>query len=221
MHYDLLEDLIYPNSKVLVMKNFSCIIFDLGGVLVNWHNSWLIDELCQRFRLSKKNLTEEFENNIVSLSTGKINEIEFWHLIGRKIDSYHLENLKDSLYDDIFRRLISINDSVYLLTKKLKEKGMTLGILSNTEQVTFSIVNEIMPLNHFEYKFLSYKIGYAKPDKRIYQHVVENLPFNKEKLLFIDDLYSNVESAKTLGIDSFQFLSVENLIQQLRNKNIL
>ncbi|HEU04397.1 MAG TPA: hypothetical protein ENH95_04695, partial [Nitrosopumilus sp.] len=103
----------------------------------------------------------------------------------------------------------------------LKEKGMALGILSNTEQVTFSIVNEIMPLNHFEYKFLSYKIGYAKPDKRIYQHVVENLPFNKEKLLFIDDIYSNVESAKTVGIDSFQFLSVENLIQQLRNKNIL
>ena len=39
----------------------SCILFDLGGVLLNWDDSWAIDELSKRFRISKDKFREKFK----------------------------------------------------------------------------------------------------------------------------------------------------------------
>ena len=203
------------------MTKISCMLFDLGGVLVNWHNSWLIEEISNRFDLPKNQLFKEFEKNLHDLSSGNISENVFWHQIGDEINSSQLRCLEISLFDEIFRKFAKINNEVYSLTKKLKLQGMSLGILSNTEPVTYSIVEELTSLDHFDFKFLSYTIRHLKPDRKIFEYVLNNVPFKSEELLFIDDSKSNVDSAKQIGIDSIQFSSIQNLIEELQTRKIL
>ncbi len=203
------------------MEKISCVLFDLGGVIVYWHNKWLIKEVCIRFELNLKETTKVFQETIPSLSSGKIQELQFWKEIGKKINSKSLVNLDESLYDSIFRKYARINEPVVQLSHQLKHKGYSLGLLSNTEVITYSIVEEMTSMNHFDYKFLSYKIGYTKPDKRIFHHVLANLPFKKTELLFIDDTLSNVEAALSEGINSIQFSSLGQLIEDLKSLKIL
>ena len=79
----------------------------------------------------------------------------------------------------------------------------------------------MMPTEHFDYKFLSYKIGLVKPDKRLFEYVLEKLPYSKENLLYIDDCILNVHIAESLGIESIHYSSNEKFMSQLQTKNIL
>lgn len=202
------------------MAKVSCVLFDIGGVIIDWHNSWLIDEVSNTFGISRNDLTREFTNNLPELSSGKINEKEFWNNIAGQIGCSKLAN-QHSLFGKIFRKYATVNESMITVSRKLKENGMRLGILSNTESVTYSIIEELTSLDHFEFKFLSYEIGYTKPDSRIYQYVIDNIPFDKEELFFIDDLMSNVKSAQRSGIKAIQFSNYKKLFDELRKEEIL
>ena len=203
------------------MANISCVLFDLGGVIVNWHNSWLIQDVSDEFQLQEEKLSKEFYKNLPEISTGRINEKEFWHAIGKELESKKLMNLNESLLDEIFRKRCSLNNSMISLSKELSQKDITVGILSNTEPASYSVMENLTSLDHFEYKFLSYNIGHLKPEPEIYHHVIDNIPFPKEELFFIDDLKSNIESARSEGIDSVQYSNYDELLKECQIRNIM
>jgi len=203
-----------------LLSKISCILFDLGGVIIDWQDSWLVDELIKRYNLSRELFEQEFRKNLKILSTGKMTEGKLWSRVGNSLESSELEK-QDSLLGPIFRKLVSVNDSVVKLSRVIKETGLSIGILSNTDPITFPIVEELTSLNHFDFKFLSYEIGHVKPSPMIYQHVIENVPFKKEELIFIDDTESNVKSANDFGIKTIQFVSYEKLRDDLRMMKIL
>jgi HAD superfamily hydrolase (TIGR01509 family) len=203
------------------MANISCVLFDLGGVIVNWHNSWLIQDVSDEFQLQKEKLSKEYYKNLPKIATGKINEKELWNIIGKELESKKLMNLNESLLDKIFQKHCSLNNSMINLSKELSQKGITVGILSNTEPASYSAIEKLTSLDHFEYKFLSYNIGYLKPNQEIYRHVIDNVPFLKEELFFIDDLKTNVESARVEGIDSVQYTDYNELLKECQIRNII
>jgi HAD superfamily hydrolase (TIGR01509 family) len=198
----------------------SCVLFDLCGVVVNWHNSWRINEISKTFNISKDLFEQEFERNVIFLSSGKMTEEQFWNNMGNHLNSVELSK-QDSLLEPIFRKFVSVNDSVIKLTRKLKENGISIGILSNTEVITFLVVEELISLDHFDFKSLSYKIGHVKPNHMIYQHVIENTPFQKEELFFIDDLKSNIDSAHSSGIDAVQYTDFNELLKECHLRELL
>ena len=203
------------------MANISCVLFDLGGVIVNWHNSWLIQDVSDEFQLQKEKLSKEYYKNLPKIATGKINEKELWNIIGKELKSKKLMNLNESLLDRIFQKHCSLNNSMINLSKELSQKGITVGILSNTEPASYSAIEKLTSLDHFEYKFLSYNIGYLKPNQEIYRHVIDNVPFLKEELFFIDNLKTNVESARVEGIDSVQYTDYNELLKECQIRNII
>jgi len=204
-----------------MMENISCVLFDLGGVIVNWHNSWLIQDVSDEFQLQKEKLSKEFYKNLPEISTGRINEKEFWYTIGKELESKKLMSLNESLLDKIFRKYCSLNNSMINLSKELFQKGITVGILSNTEPASYSVIENLTSLDHFEYKFLSYNIGHLKPEPEIYRHVINNISCPKEELLFIDDLKSNIESARSEGIDAVQYSDYDKLLNECQIRKII
>jgi putative hydrolase of the HAD superfamily len=142
-------------------------------------------------------------------------------MIGKELESKKLMNLNESLLDRIFQKHCSLNNSMINLSKKLSQKGITVGILSNTEPASYSAIEKLTSLDHFEYKFLSYNIGHLKPNPEIYHHVIDNVQFPKEELFFIDDIKSNVESARSEGIDSVQYTSHNELLKECQIRNII
>jgi putative hydrolase of the HAD superfamily len=52
----------------------------------------------------------------------------------------------------------------------------------------------------FDRVFLSYEMGLKKPDKRIYEKVVEEIGAKPEQCLFFDDLEENLNAAKEVGL---------------------
>jgi len=197
------------------------ILFDIGGVIVKWKDRWLYNDVAKKFGLSELLLADEGKKELPNLRLGKISEHEMWQRIGKKINSKELSDIKGSLIHDIFKARISVDDSIFVTIKQLQKKNIQIGILSNTTLVTHSIVEELIDMSYFDYQFLSYRIGWEKPDVKIFECVTDQIPYSKEEILFVDDKLSNVSAAKEFGMKAIHFTDTPQFIADLNSLEIL
>ena len=57
------------------------VFFDLGGVLLNWQDSWLYEEVSRETKISINKIKQDFESYVSLLFTGNISEKKFWQKI--------------------------------------------------------------------------------------------------------------------------------------------
>jgi putative hydrolase of the HAD superfamily len=58
----------------------------------------------------------------------------------------------------------------------------------------------------FDVLVISGTVGYRKPDKRIYEILLEKIKSPAENCLFIDDKLENLRAASELGIQTIKFV---------------
>lgn len=203
------------------MSEIKCVLFDIGGVLVDWHMSWIISEISKRFKINEYLIENTFSKHLHELDSGKIEEKTFWYKIASDVDSVSLKENTESLWNTYFRKNARINREVINLANKIRENSYTMGIISNIEKITHKVVDDWNVLDNFEYKFMSYQIGVSKPDPRIYRYVIEKLSFEPNQIIFIDDKKSNIDAAKRSGINAIQFTDFPQLKNSLSSFGLL
>ena len=57
------------------------ILFDLGGVLINWKDEWPYREISKQLQTPFEKIESKFNTHLCSLFESKINEKEFWNLV--------------------------------------------------------------------------------------------------------------------------------------------
>ena len=107
------------------------------------------------------------------------------------------------------------------LLEDLRRRHRLLA-LSNTNVIHFAMVKEAYPLlRHFDGYVLSYEVKAAKPEAKIYREAIARAQCDPGECFFVDDLAVNVEAARAHGIDAVQFLSAEQLEQDLRARGVV
>ena len=97
-----------------------------------------------------------------------------------------------------------------------------LLILSNTNPIHFSMLKARYPVfRHFDDFVLSYQVGALKPEPEIYQEAIQRAGCRPDECFFTDDIAVNVEAARNHGMDAVQFLSAEQLEQELKARGLL
>jgi putative hydrolase of the HAD superfamily len=90
-------------------------------------------------------------------------------------------------------------------------------LLSNTRQEWFEFLDAKFGITRrVKQAYLSYEIGYAKPDARCYNAVVSAIGCPPSDLVFIDDRVGNVVAARELGITSILFKNAQTVESKLR-----
>ena len=80
-----------------------------------------------------------------------------------------------------------------------------VGCLSNTNSLQWRGMISHWPLSQcFEHRFLSFELRAVKPDREIYERVIERLPVPPANVLFLDDNPLNVEGALAAGLRAEQ-----------------
>lgn len=195
------------------------IIFDLGGVLIDWNPRYLFKKMFD----SEEEMNYFFEN----IATFDWNEMQDG---GRSIKD--ATNLLIAQYPDyeIFIRAYygrweemlggAIQGTVDIL-RALKQNNYKLFALTNWSAETYPIAIERFDfLQWFDDVLVSGKEKIKKPDPKIYQLTLERFKINPQQAVFIDDNLRNVKAAEKEGIASIHFQSVEQLRAILTEKNI-
>jgi 2-haloacid dehalogenase len=195
------------------------IIFDLGGVLLDWNPHRLyapffnsnaeIDQFLHEINFAEWNLQQDagrpFAEGVAVLSA------QFPHYTDL-IRAYH-ERWEDSVPGAI--------DGTLDILHRLKRDGVPLYALTNFSAETFPLIRRRFDfLQLFEYILVSAEVGLVKPDPAIYRLMLEKVGRPASECLFIDDSLKNVEAARQLGFDTIHFQSPEQLEMELQSRNI-
>ncbi|MGL5227089.1 MAG: HAD family hydrolase [Bacteroidales bacterium] len=180
------------------------IVFDLGGVLINLNKQRCIDAYKALGYEHAENLLGNYrqEGLFLLLEEGKISPEEFRNEIRKEIK----QEVTDKQLDHaLMQFLLDLPAYKLELLRRLK-KDYNVYMLSNTNKIMFDhIVPHYFGQNgtnindYFDGLFLSFEMGVAKPDKKIFEMMIEQGQLIPEETLFIDDSSLNTDAASDLG----------------------
>jgi 2-haloacid dehalogenase len=195
------------------MNSINTIIFDFGGVLIDWNPRYMY-----RDEFEESSEMELFLNNVCT---------EDWNLQqdkGRSLadGTRILQNefpehvAKIQLYYDQWEKMIKgcIPQNVTVL-RELKEKYKLYG-LTNWSAETFPIVfKRYSFFKLFDGIVISGEEKLIKPDKKIFELMLERYQLEAGNSLFIDDNLNNIQAAKELGFATIHVLEKTDLKTEL------
>lgn len=196
------------------------IIYDLGGVLVDWSPMYVYKNYFE----TEEKLKYFFEH----ICTSDWNETqdagrsiaEGTQLLLEKFPGWEQPILDFyGRWEEMLRG--SIDESVEIL-QQLKQTGKyKLYALSNWSAETFPVALRRFEFLHwFEGRVISGEEKTRKPFPEFYQILIDRYEIDSSKALFIDDNIRNVKAAEDLGIAGIHFQTVNQLKSDLQKFDI-
>ena len=201
-------------------RKYSAIVFDLGQVLLRFDYKYFVEKVNRYKAGIGERFLEHYKNNYEihrDFEKGLISEKYFISRMLEFLDHTIDEETFCKYWSDIF----SFNDDVIALLPLLKKK-YKLYLISNTNSIhkKYGYQNyEFLKL--FDKLILSHEVKFIKPEKEIYLEVQKVSGFPSEEHIFVDDILEYVDAAKSLGWDGIQFVGYEDLVMNLKKRNIL
>jgi len=176
------------------------LIFDFGNVFINLKLEEAIQNAFNIFEIN------EFSEEMISFNAlyeqGLISTNEF---IEFYLDNFP-ELTEDKMIDIWNFMLKDFPKQRFQFLKDLKtENKYELILLSNTNELHINYIKESIPFYEefkacFDKFYLSHEIRFRKPNKDVFEFVLNENDFKANECLFIDDNKENTDIAEKLGI---------------------
>jgi 2-haloacid dehalogenase len=197
------------------------VIFDLGGVLLDWNPR----HLYRRLFAGDEAAMEHFLATVCNSAWNRMQDA------GRPVaeacavlTAVHPD--KAELIEAYYARHLDmiagpIEGTVAILAE-LRERGIKLYFLSNYSAETYRLaVSRFEFLSWFTDGIVSGEHGVIKPDPAIYRLAIERFAIDPARAIFIDDMAINAAAARALGIHGIHFTSPDVLRAELAHLGLL
>lgn len=198
-----------------MLSNTKNIIFDLGGVIINLNQDLTHKAFQNIFSSNINQLTEQVDKNnwLERFELGEFSSsvfLEYFKKFNPNVSNQQLHGAWNGMLLDIPKERIA-------LIQKLAKK-YNVFLLSNTNEIHYSFIEEYVQ-QHFEgldfntiFKkvYLSYQLNLRKPNKAIFEFVLNDANLIAQETLFIDDTLEHINTAKQLGIQTYHLNLHEN-----------
>lgn len=197
------------------------VVFDLGGVLIDWDPAYLYRKLFDDPKEMEYFLTEVCSPSWNAEQDGGRSWADAIDLLLPKFPQYEAEI---RAYFGRWTEMLGgpIPGTVEIL-QEIRERGEhQLFALTNWSAETFPFALERYDfLQWFEGILVSGAENLKKPDERIYQLLLDRYPIQGESALFLDDSAANVAGSIQAGLPAIQFHSPSQLRKDLVAKGVL
>ena len=186
------------------MKEITTLIFDFGGVLLNLNMPACVDAFARLGYDKIDTLVDHYKQKGLFLlfEEGKISTddffIELQKIVGLHTSIEDLERAYLSFLGDLPRKKL---DLILTLRKKYKVymlSNINKFVFDYCKQTFFDTDTHVFE-DYFDKAYLSFEMGVCKPDKLIFEKMINDAALIPEQCLFLDDGIKNIEMAKSLG----------------------
>ena len=181
------------------------IVFDLGGVVFNWQPETIIKSVFEDLETRNLVRKEVFEHpDWVELDRGTIS---LEQAIARGATRTGLPLLDiERLLNAVPRFLTPIEQTIELI-RQLRNTTNRLFVLSNMHLASIAYLEKQYKIwKMFEGVVISSRIQKVKPERQIYEHLLNLYQLKPDETIFIDDMQENLAAAFSMGIQTIRFI---------------
>jgi 2-haloacid dehalogenase len=201
-------------------KEINTVVFDLGGVLVDWNPDYLYrdifpDEEERRWFLSTVTTLDWNEEQDAgrSLKEGTDYLVRKFPEHERSIRAYY-ERWEEMLGGPI-------HDTVEIFRHLKEHTNVRLYALTNWSAETFPIALELYEFLHwFDGRLVSGEEKVRKPSPEIYQLLMRRFDIDPSKAIYVDDNLRNVLPAREMGFHGIHFQSPGQFKKELQQLGV-
>ena len=207
------------------MKNIKNIIFDLGGVIINLDIPKTIAEFNKISEVKFEDIYTQAQQSELfnSFDKGVISSEEFFEALRKEI---RYSGEEDDLIFAWNAMLLDIPQKRLETLVKAKQNYNTF-LLSNTNEPHVAVFERNLYLEHgvknfedyFDKVYYSCRMNMRKPDKEIFEFVLEENKLIPSETVFIDDSIQHVKGAGECGINAYLLpknMEVGTLLKELK-----
>ena len=197
----------------------NAVVFDLGGVLIDWNPRYVYRELFDD--------EEQMEWFLANICTSEWNAQQdagrtFEEATSILLDKHPEHEGMIRAYYDRWEDMLAgpIPGSVEIL-REVRDSPYRLYGLTNWSAESFPVARERYDfLNWFEGIVVSGEIRMIKPHPEIFEHLTDRFSLKPAATVFIDDVAANVEAARKAGYRAIRFESPEQLRSDLKSTGV-
>lgn len=186
---------------------FDVVVFDLGGVLVQIAESWAHAHDLAGLPPHDIARDREFDRRRADLAAGyqlgRIETSEYYSRVAEASRGAYtpaaVERLHHAWSRSEYERVGDVIDA-------LEGSGAATGALSNTNPAHWARLDgtpEYPTVARLQHRYASHVLGLEKPDPRAYERFSAETGFEPARVLFFDDVLTNVEAARGSGWTAF------------------
>lgn len=198
------------------MHTIDTVIFDLGGVLIDWNPRYLFRKMFAT--------TEEMEYFLGEVCTSSWNHEQdrgrgFEEGIASLLPHFPQYSAPIQAYWQRWEEMLGgdIQEMVALQQTLIHQQVYKVLALTNWSHETMPIAKRYYSfLNDFHGMLVSGEEKLAKPEPEIYHLLFKRFDVNPQKAVFIDDSQANIQSAIRLGLKTIHFQTPRQAITELR-----
>lgn len=177
-----------------------------------------IERMATALRVDHHTFWRLYEQNRGPFEKGELTPAAYWKSLARdagiKVDAFTIERLQEldiEMWDTLEQPLLE-------WVQTLQANGYKTALLSNAHPQFVAHLRQHRPwLRVFDVCVFSAEVHLIKPDPAIFRYTLEKLEVEPSGVLFIDDRFSNVSVARSLGIESMKFTTLVQLNRQLKD----
>ncbi|WP_328993034.1 HAD family phosphatase [Kribbella sp. NBC_01245] len=195
------------------------VVFDIGGVLLDWNPNYLYEEL-----IPDQEQREHFLTNIATSEWNMRQDAgRAWADAVEELSALHPQHAEwISAYDTGWLKMVRgvIEDTVQLL-EELRAAGIPTYALTNFSAEKWQVALEAFPvLRGFDGTVVSGVEETVKPDEKIYRILLERYDLDAARTFYTDDVQRNVDTARAVGLQAELFTGAADLRQQLKDHGL-
>ena len=195
------------------------VVFDIGGVLLDWSPTYLYADLIP----DEKERTHFLTNVATPAWNHKQDEGRPWAEAVAELTSLHPEHAEwIEAYDTGWLKMVKgvFEDTAAVLTE-LQAAGVPTYALTNFSADKWEVAKDAFAvLRHFDGEIVSGVEKIAKPEEKIYRILLERFELDPARTFYTDDMAYNVDGARAVGLDAEVFTGAANLRAQLRDRGL-
>ena len=201
------------------MPAIRVVYFDYGNVISRDQSAPLRSEMQAVSGLDAETFAFRYSRFRRPYDSGHITAEEYWRrILDDRNGRAGRERIEDLIDLDV-RSWEEIDDEMIDLAGRLKDRGLTVGILSNMP----AVMDRYLERNKewygiFHPKVISGYLKLLKPEPEIYAHAADMAGHRRGEILFIDDMEENIRGAAEAGFRVHRYSGPEPLLRCLRDE---
>jgi 2-haloacid dehalogenase len=203
------------------MNPINTLVFDLGGVLIDWNpeylyrtifpdekeRSWFLSTICTLDWNEEQDMGRSLQEGTEYL-----------------VKKYPEHEVSIRAYYSRWKEMLGgpIHDTVEIFRQLKFNTGIRLYALTNWSAETFPVALELYEFLHwFDGRLVSGEEKIRKPSLEIYQLLIDRFGIRPSEAIYVDDNLRNVTPARELGFHGIHFRSPEQFKKELIDLGVL
>ena len=181
------------------------VIFDFGQVLVRFEPDYMVSVYVSDSE-DKALLAEVVFDRLYwnDLDSGALGHDEAFERMRERLPR-RLWEVARRIYDDWVVNLPEIEGMRDLILQIKRRYGASCFVLSDISIYFAENSHRVPILSLVDGAVFSGNIGITKPDRRIYEHILDKFKLDPAETVFIDDKPGNIAGAEAAGIKGYVF----------------